>query len=233
MSNALEKLQKKLGHTFSDSHLLARALTHRSYLNEHPEHHLGHNERLEFLGDSIIEFTASYLLYSRLPELTEGFMTRLRAGVVRTETLADFGREFRLGEVLLMAKGEEDTGGRDRLTNLCDTFEAVIGALFLDGGIEAVRRVLIPLFEPVIERIIEFETDKDSKSLFQEWSQEVLGITPVYRTIYSMGGENDRIYTVEVLIGDEPVGWGNGRNKQIAEQTAAKQALRSTRVGLL
>lgn len=224
-----EALEKRLAYTFREPLLLERALIHRSFLNENPDFDLGHNERLEFLGDSVIEFVASFFLYEQSPEMSEGYMTRLRAGIVRTETLADFARSLGLGELIRMAKGEEETGGRERTTNLCDTFEAVVGALFLDGGIEAAKELLIPLYQPVLENILRHEADKDAKSLFQEWSQAVLGITPVYKTIYQSDNEQDRTFIVEVVIGSQPVGWGNGKSKQNAEQAAARQALKSAR----
>lgn len=223
----VDELEKQLGYTFRNKNLVERALTHRSYLNEHAEYQLGHNERLEFLGDVVLEMVTSQILYDIEPELGEGLMSRLRAGLVRCETLAEFAREFDLGALVRMARGEEDTGGRDRTTLLCNAFEAVIGAMYLDGGIEQVRLFVTPLMVPVLESIITFETDKDPKTLFQEWSQEVLGITPIYRTIYAQGTEHDRYFTVEVWVADEPVGWGNGKSKQIAEQWAAKQALQS------
>ena len=221
----LQFLQERLRHEFHDPQLLEQALTHRSYLNEHPEYHLGHNERLEFLGDAVLDFIVSDMLYARYPEMSEGRMTRIRAALVRTETLAKLARQFNLGDLLKMARGEEESGGRTRKTNLCNTFEALIGALYLDEGAEAVRRVVVPLFEPILDAVIQTHADKDPKSRFQEWSQAELGITPVYHTISSIGEDHDKNFTVEVWVNNAIAGWGSGKSKQAAEQAAARQAL--------
>lgn len=224
----LDALQNQLAYQFQNLALLEQALTHRSYLNENSAYPLGHNERLEFLGDSVIGFIAGHFLFSRFPTFSEGYMTRLRAGLVRTETLAEFGRALRLGEMLKMAKGEEDSGGRLRRSLLCDAFEAVIGAIYLDagdGGLETIRNFLIPLFEPVLNQMLANESDKDAKTLFQEWAQSILHLTPIYRTIANLGPEHDRSYIVEALLNDTSLGWGTGRSKQAAEQEAARQAL--------
>ncbi|MBZ0320685.1 MAG: ribonuclease III [Anaerolineae bacterium] len=224
----LEALQNRLAYQFQNLDLLEQALTHRSYLNENPEYALGHNERLEFLGDSVIGFIAGHFLFSRFPSFSEGYMTRLRAGLVRTETLAEFGKILELGEMLKMAKGEVDSGGRARRSLICDTFEAVVGAMYLDSGdmgLETIRNFLIPLFEPVLDEMLRNKTDTDAKTLFQEWSQSELHLTPVYRTIAGIGPEHDRSYVIEVMLNDVPLGWGNGRSKQAAEQDAARQAM--------
>lgn len=229
----LEALQARLGHTFRDISVLERAITHRSYLNEHNDYSLGHNERLEYLGDSVLGLIASDLLFRRFPEMTEGYMTRLRAWLVRTETLADFAMQLDLGAVLRMARGEEDNGGRERETNLCNAFEAVVGALYLDAGLETVYELVIPFFEPVLADLLAKRKDKDAKSLFQEWSQDVFSITPTYRLVATVQEDDTQIFTVEALLGDVAVGWGNGRNKQLAEQAAAQQALYAGEAGLL
>lgn len=224
----LELLQNRLAYQFHNLDLLEQALTHRSYLNENPEYALGHNERLEFLGDSVIGFIAGHFLFSRFPSFSEGYMTRLRAGLVRTETLAEFGKILELGEMLKMAKGEVDSGGRTRRSLICDAFEAVVGAMYLDSGdigLETIRNFLIPLFEPVLDEMLRNKTDTDAKTLFQEWSQSELHLTPVYRTIAGIGPEHDRSYVIEVILNDVPLGWGNGRSKQASEQDAARQAM--------
>lgn len=225
----LDALQSQLNYYFQDPGLLEQAITHRSYLNENADYNLGHNERLEFLGDSVIELITSNYLYHRFPDMSEGYMTRLRAGLVRTETLADFATMFNLGQIIRMAKGEEDSGGRDRQSVLCDCFEALMGAIYLDSGIDSVREIILPIMEPVLDDILAFDRDKDAKSRFQEWSQATLSITPAYRTIIGMGEEHDMSFVVELLINDTPVGWGEGRSKQIAQQAAARQALKAVR----
>lgn len=220
-----KELQSILNHQFDDETLLEQALTHRSYLNEHPNYPLGHNERLEFLGDAVLDFVVSDMLFDRFPEMSEGRMTRLRAALVRTETLAKLARQFGLGDMIRMARGEEDSGGRQRKTNLCNTFEAVIGALYLDDSIDAVHEFVVPLLEPLLEQVLQSAADKDAKSRFQEWSQAETGITPSYHTIHSEGEDHDKMFTVEVRIGDQVVGWGTGKSKQSAEQAAAMVAL--------
>jgi len=210
---------------FKNSSLLRRALTHRSFINEHPEEPED-NERLEFLGDAVLDFVTGSFLYNRYPEMHEGHLTRLRAALVRTEQLAAFARELGVGELMRLGKGEEDAGGRHRLPLLCGTFEAIIGAYFLDADVEAVRQFVEPLFGPAAERIQREELDVDPKSLFQEWAQSELSLTPRYRTVSATGPDHQREFTVEVSLGDEVYGLGLGRNKQLAAQAAAREALK-------
>lgn len=228
---ALIKLQERLSIQFYDLSLLQRALTHRSYLNEHPEHSLEDNERLEFLGDAVLDFVAGAWLYDRFPEMDEGQLTRLRAGLVRTETLATFARHFRLGDALLLGKGEDESGGREREKILCGAFEALIGALYLDQGMDAVQRFVEPLLEPALTDILERAADKDPKSLLQEWAQATLGETPLYRTVGSQGPDHAKQFTVEVIIGTTPCGRGTGPSKQSAAQAAAQNALNAIEAG--
>jgi ribonuclease III len=205
--------------------LLRRALTHRSYLNEHADEQLEDNERLEFLGDSVLDFIAAEWLYDRFPEMDEGNLTRLRAGLVRNEALADYASAIGLSDMLLLGKGEEEHGGRTRLRNLGGAFEAVMGALYLDQGIEAVREFSVPKFIPVLEAMIQGQSDKDAKSRLQEWSQATFGLTPIYRTVHTTGPDHAREFTIEVVIGEKVYGEGSGRNKQVAAQAAAQAAL--------
>ena len=227
----LIKVQERLGIRFEDLSLLQRALTHRSYLNEHPEHTLEDNERLEFLGDAVLDFVAGAWLYHRFPEMDEGRLTRLRAGLVRTETLAEFAQRFRLGEVLLLGRGEDESGGRTRRKNLCGAFEALVGAFYLDQDMEQVREMMEPLFAPALEEILEKTGDKDAKSMFQEWSQATLGLTPAYRTVGSTGPDHAKEFTVAVVIGTVELGRGVGHSKQAAAQAAAQQALEAVETG--
>ncbi len=221
----LTELQEKLHYEFENIEMLEQALTHRSYLNEHPDYEIGHNERLEFLGDAILDFVVSDMLFIRFPEMPEGRMTRLRAAIVRTEALASLARKLGLGDLLKMARGEEDSGGRTRKSNLCNAFEAVVGAIYLDAGIETVWDIVEPLFESMLEDVLRTANDKDAKSRLQEWSQAEYGITPTYRTINATGEDHAKTFTVEVYLGKQVVGWGTGKNKQAAEQAAARQAL--------
>lgn len=218
-------LQNRIGIHFGDTSLLERALTHRSYVNEHLEHHLEDNERLEFLGDAVLDFVAGDWLYHRFTDMHEGRLTRLRASLVRTETLADFAAQCDLGQALRLGRGEEDSGGRDRQANLCRGFEALIGAIYLDQGLEAVRAFVLPFFDSALETILTSESDKDAKSLLQEWSQATLSLTPIYRTVEASGPDHAKEFTVDVFIGDRVYGRGSGRSKQAAAQDAAQTAL--------
>lgn len=210
---------------FSNPSLLRRALTHRSYLNEHPDA-LEDNERLEFLGDAVLDFLVGAFLYRAYPEKNEGELTRLRAALVRTEQLAAFARALGLHEQLLLGKGEEDARGRERLPLLCAVFEAMIGAYYLDAGIEAVRQYTEPIFLPTAEAIEREEADLDAKSLLQEWAQAQLGLTPFYELAAASGPDHERQFTIAVLVGKEVFGQGTGRNKQAATQAAARDALK-------
>lgn len=221
----LNKIQGRLNVRFTDLSLLQRALTHRSYLNEHPEHMLEDNERLEFLGDAVLDFIAGAWLFHRFPEMDEGRLTRLRAGLVRTETLASFAEALGLGDALLLGRGEDESGGRRRISNLCGSFEAVVGALYLDQDMEAAQSFVEPLLGPALDDILSRAADKDAKSLLQEWSQAELGLTPVYRTVASEGPDHAKEFTVAVLIGQTECGRGVGHSKQAAAQLAAQQAL--------
>jgi ribonuclease-3 len=221
----------RLGVTFNDVSLLQRALTHRSYLNEHPDETLEDNERLEFLGDSVLDFIAAEWLYERFPEMSEGNLTRLRAGLVRNETLAGYASAIGIDDMLLLGKGEEESGGRGRLRNLGGAFEAVAGALYLDQGAEAVRQFVRPWFIPVLDDMLREQSDKDAKSRLQEWSQANLSLTPTYRTVQVTGPDHEREFTLEVVIGSRVYGVGKGRNKQIAAQAAAQAALESIEGG--
>jgi ribonuclease-3 len=209
---------------FKDPSLLHRALTHRSYLNEHAEV-FEDNERLEFLGDAVLDFLTAAFLYNRLPEMKEGRLTRLRAALVRTEQLAALAAEVGIGEMVRLGRGEEDGGGRLRRTLLCDTFEAVVGALYLDSGIEAVRGFIEPLFQPVLDEILRAEMDADAKSRLQEWAQAEHGLTPRYVIVRNAGPDHERIFTARVFIGNEAWGEGSGLSKRAAEQAAAVVAL--------
>lgn len=229
--SALNHLQEQMGITFADLSLLQRALTHRSYLNEHPEHALEDNERLEFLGDAVLDFVAGAYLYHRFPEMDEGQLTRLRAALVRTESLALFARRFGLSEALLLGRGEDESGGRRRAKNLCGAFEAVIGALYLDQGMDAVRQFVEPLFDPTLKSILDGPSDKDAKSLLQEWGQAMYGETPVYHTIATEGPEHAKEFTVQVAIGTRIFGVGTGHSKQSAAQAAAQHALEAIESG--
>jgi ribonuclease-3 len=219
------ELEQTLGIEFSDKSLLQRALVHRSFLNEHPEFPLEDNERLEFLGDAVLDFVTGEYLYHRLPELPEGPLTSLRSTLVRRDTLARYARRFDLGQHILMGFGEASSGGRERPATLCATFEAVVGAVYLDQGIEAVRILIEPLVGPEVTRTLNDNSDKDDKSRLQELAQAHVHQTPRYGTVAAIGPDHEKTFTVQVTIGGEPYGQGTGRNKQDAAQSAARAAL--------
>jgi ribonuclease-3 len=221
----LLKLEQTLGLAFVDKSLLQRALIHRSYLNEHPDFPLEDNERLEFLGDAVLDFVTGEYLYNRFPELREGSLTSLRSALVRREALADFASQLALGEYLLMGHGEAESGGRSRPANLCAAFEALVGALYLDQGLDVVCSFLEPLVEPEVARTLEENSDKDAKSLLQELVQGRIQRTPRYVTVGESGPDHAKQFTIEVTIGRKAYAQGTGRNKQQAAQDAARQAL--------
>ncbi len=220
--------------TFSDKALLQRALTHRSYLNENPDYPLEDNERLEFLGDAILDFITGEYLYNRFPELAEGRLTNLRSALVRTERLADFAASINLGAYIFLGRGEEDGGGRRRPAILCDAFEALIGALYLDQGIDVTREFFCNIIEPALQEVLASDNEKDAKSQLQEVAQSHYQLTPIYRTINEQGPDHAKQFTVEAVIGDKTYGTGTGFSKQNAAQAAAQVALKvlQTQLGL-
>lgn len=224
---ALHDIERALGHTFEERELLQRALTHPSYVNEHPEDRLGHNQRLEFLGDAVLDFVVGEWVYSQFPYSDEGFMTRLRAALVRTETLARLSREVRIGPALRLGRGEEASGGRRRQANLCDAFEAVMGALYLDGGLDIVRDFVEPLIAAAAAEIVADQSAVDSKSRLQELCQADMGATPRYRIVSERGPDHRKTFVAEVLLGGAVLGRGAGPSKQSAEQAAAESACTS------
>jgi ribonuclease-3 len=206
--------------------LLSRALTHRSYLNEHPEA-LEDNERLEFLGDAVLDFLVGAWIYNHYPEMSEGQLTRLRSALVRTEQLAEFARQIDLGTAMRLGRGEGRAGGRKREALLCGTFEAVIGALYLDSGLDAVKTFMEPKLELASKQILTKRKDQDPKSLLQELVQSRGYSPPQYRTVATSGPEHDKTFDVEVLVNGRVFGRGVGHSKRSAAKVAARQALQS------
>jgi ribonuclease-3 len=214
----------RVGLQFTDQLVLNRALTHRSYLNEHHEA-LEDNERLEFLGDAVLDFLVGSWLYNRYPELPEGNLTRLRSALVRTEQLAVFAEDLNLGQAILLGKGEEEAGGRKRPSLLCACFEALIGAIYLDSDFNSVQEFMRPMLEPAASAVLIEQRDKDPKSLLQEWAQSQGRGTPTYRTNSSYGPDHAKIFEVNVYLNGEDLGRGVGHSKQSAAKAAAKTAL--------
>ena len=220
------ELAERLKLPIKNKLLLTRALTHRSYLNENSSA-VEDNERLEFLGDAVLDFVVGAWVYHHCPEMAEGDLTRLRSALVRNEQLAEFARGLGLGAGLRMGRGEVVSGGRDRDPVLGSAFEAVIGALYLDAGLDAVKDFMEPLLSSVRERILLHEEISDPKSRFQEWAQsEKLG-TPRYVTVSSSGPDHAKTFEVEVRIKDQAYGRGVGPSKQVGAQLAAQAALES------
>lgn len=224
------EFSQRLNLEFNDLLLLNRALTHRSYLNEHPEA-LEDNERLEFLGDAVLDFVVGAWLYNQFPEMPEGDLTRMRSALVHTEQLACFGREINLGPMLRLGRGEAQGGGRERSALLCDAFEALIGALYLDRGIDGVMRFIEPMLERASADILQNHKNQDPKSLFQEWAQSHGHPAPVYVTRNTSGPDHQKIFDVDVLVDGVVYGSGTGKSKQAATKEAAAAAL--ARLGIL
>ena len=219
-----EQLAQRLKLDFVDRLLLSRALTHRSYLNEHPEA-LEDNERLEFLGDAVLDFVVGAWLYHQFPEMPEGDLTRMRSALVHTEQLAAFARKIRLGDAMRLGRGETQAGGRERDALLCDTFEAVIGAIYLNGDIKAVDSFMDQFLFESAEDIILNHKNEDPKSLLQEWSQSQGFLAPQYVTRDSYGPDHSKVFEVDVLIANEYYASGSGPSKQAAAKDAARKAL--------
>ena len=222
--NNLEVLQKKIGIVFTNKTLLTTAFIHRSYLNEHKKYKGPSNERLEFLGDAALSIVVSTFLYEKLPNDPEGRLTTSRAALVRTETLAKIAKSLSLGKYLVLSKGEEDTGGRENPSILANTFEALVGAIYLDQGIERVQGFLKQTVLSNWKNLISSAVP-DNKSRLQEFVQRKYHVSPVYKLISSWGPDHARQFEIGVFIGEKKMGRGIGNNKQSAAQNAAKDAL--------
>ncbi len=218
-------LQKTLGVTYKQSTLLEQALVHSSYVNENPDLVSGHNERLEFLGDAVLDFIIADKLYRDFPDLAEGEMTKLRAALVRRDTLARVARAISLGDFLYMGKGEETSGGRDKTPNLAGALEAVIAAVYLDRGVKITGDMVIRLLGGEWERVTSRGTGTDYKSKLQELTQSRFQLMPSYHPVAESGPEHDKRFTVEVIINEETLGRGVGKSKKLAETEAARAAL--------
>lgn len=210
---------------FKNENLLENAFVHRSYLNEHPRFELPSNERLEFLGDAVLEFLTSEHLYKTYDKEPEGRLTAYRSSLVKTETLAALAKDLDFGGKLKLSKGEDESGGRESEYLLADTFEAFVGALYLDQGTPACRKFLEENLFPKLEGIVKTKAYQDYKSLLQEIAQEKVNFTPVYKVLDEWGPDHDKIFKVGVFIKDKREGVGEGSSKQRAEVEAARSAL--------
>src|SRR3989344_2950763 len=223
-----KSLSKHLGLSFNNINLLIEALTHRSYLNEHREYSGSHNERLEFLGDSVLELAATDFLYKKFPAKPEGELTSYRAALVNTVSLAESAQALGINEYLLLSKGESKDTGRARDVILADAFEAIIGAIYLDSGYANAESFIAKNLYNKIESVIASRSYQDAKSRFQEIAQEKRGITPSYETLSEIGPDHNKRFTVGVFIGSEEIARGVGQSKQEAEQSAAQAGLDKT-----
>lgn len=217
--------EASIGITFSDTSLLQRAFTHRSYINENPRSGLEHNERLEFLGDAVLELVVTDHLFRTYPNHTEGDLTAYRSALVNAVVAAEVAQELNINEYLLLSKGESKDTGRARQTILANAYESFIGALYLDQGYGVcdsfIKKTLIPKLADIISK----KLWRDAKSHIQEEAQERLGVTPSYEVIGQLGPDHDKFFTVGIFFGDKKIAEGKGRSKQEAQQAAAQAAL--------
>ena len=223
----IQELEKKLNYTFRNPALLEEALSHSSYANEHRAAHLNSNERLEFLGDSVLGFVTAEFLFTQHPDLPEGDLTRIRAALVCEQSLYEVARKLELGRYLKLGRGEEAGGGRGRVSILADATEAIFAAVYLDGGVEAasslIHRVLLDVER---EEVVE-ERRRDYKTALQELVQRQAGQELSYRMVGEQGPDHAKIFQAEVLLNGQPLGSGFGRSKKESEQAAAKAALKT------
>ena len=220
-----ENLSKILKVEIVDINNYTTAFTHRSYLNEHPEYKSPSNERLEFLGDAVLQLVSSEYLYNNYPKSPEGDLTNYRSAVVCTDSLAEESRRLGYGHFLMLSNGEETTGGRDRDYILANTFEAVLGAIYLEHGLNECRDFVTRELLYKVDKLVKNHQYKDAKSKFQELAQEMYGVTPIYHVVDSWGLDHEKTFKIEVLLGDKKWGEGQGKSKQKAEQSAAQEGL--------
>lgn len=217
--------EQKIGVTFNDHNLLKQAFTHRSFINENRASGLEHNERLEFLGDAVLELVITDFLYKEFPKKDEGELTSYRSALVNATTCSDIAIKLSVNEFMLLSKGESKDVGRARQYILANALEAIIGAIYLDQGYETAKDFIEKNFTPLIGKIMAEGLHIDAKSLFQEKAQEFDSFTPLYKTVKETGPDHDKKFTVAVFVGKDMVAEGTGASKQDAEQDAARHAL--------
>ncbi len=220
-----KKVQEILKTDLENENLFTTAFTHRSYLNEHTENGHRSNERLEFLGDAVLQLLSSEYLFNHFKDAPEGVMTNYRSAVVCTSSIGEEARRLGYGDMLLLSNGEESTGGREREYILANTFEAVLGALYIEKGLEFCKLFVEKELLYKIDNVIKEQKYKDAKSVFQEKAQEKFGITPAYKIEDSWGPDHEKNFKVGVFLNDKLWGEGQGKSKQKAEQNAAENAL--------
>ncbi len=220
------KFENGAGISFQDKGLLKQAFTHRSYINENRASGLEHNERLEFLGDAVLELVVTESLYTKYPEMDEGEMTSLRSALVNADTCAMLAEKLGVNDFLLLSKGESKDTGRARQYILANAFEALIGAIYIDQGYDSAKQFILSTTAPLADSIVEKGAYVDAKSLFQTEAQEHQSITPTYKTISESGPDHDKHFKVGVYLDKELVASGEGKSKQDAEQEAAREGLK-------
>lgn len=218
-------LEKKINITFKNKELLIQAFCHRSYLNESSDFSLNHNERMEFLGDAVLELVITEYLYREYPNNNEGELTSWRASLVNTKILSQTSEELGFNDFIMLSKGESSETGRAKQSIMADTFEALVGAIYLDGGYDLCKEFIRKNLIVKLPEIIELELYKDSKSRLQEESQSIEKSTPVYKIVKESGPDHRKIFTVEVMINGKNISQGQGFSKHEAEENAAKKAL--------
>ncbi len=223
----LENLEKNLNLKFNNPQLLKEAFTHRSYLNEEKNQNLSSNERLEFLGDAVLSFVVSSWLFKKFLQYPEGKLTSLRSNLVKTSSLTKIAQKLKIGDYLLLSKGEKEAKGRQNPTLLANTMEAILGALFLDQGIKPVEDFIKLHFKPLLKEVLQSGQLKDYKSLLQEKIQAEKKPAPLYQIVKEEGPEHNKTFTIAVKTIDKVLATGVGKSKQKAEQEAAKQALKN------
>lgn len=220
-----EIFEENAGTKFEDKSLLRQAFTHRSYINENKDSKLEHNERLEFLGDAVLELVVTDFLYKKLTKSSEGEMTSLRSVLVNADTCSLVATKLGVNDFLFLSKGESKDTGRARQYILANTLEAIIGAIYIDQGYDSAKNFILTHITPMVDEVIASGAWIDAKSLFQEKAQENIGTTPSYKTIKETGPDHDKHFTVSVSVGNDVFGTGVGKSKQDAEQEAARNAL--------
>lgn len=220
------KFEEKIGIKFGDQDILQQAFTHRSFLNENRNLKAGHNERLEFLGDAVLELVVTHFLYDTYPDKNEGDLTSIRSALVNAQTCATVAQDLEVNDFLLLSRGETKDVGRARQYILANALEAIIGAIYIDQGYEAAKDFIIKYITPMTPQIVKEGLWIDAKSKFQEQAQDIVGITPSYKTLKEIGPDHDKKFTVGVYLGDILVAEGSGESKQDAEQSAAHNALK-------
>lgn len=219
--------EKKIKVNFKDKNLLKQAFTHRSYINENPKTNISHNERLEFLGDAVLELIVTDFLYRKYPQYTEGELTALRSALVNAVIISEVASQIGMNDYLLLSKGEAKDFGKARQYILANTYEALIGAMYLDLGYDTVDHFVAKTLLPKTEEIVNKKLWRDAKSLVQEKAQEFVLVTPAYKVLHESGPDHDKHFTVGIYFGTELIAEGKGKSKQEAEQSAALAALKA------